>query len=736
MITQGKSLEKKKWIWVLLVIILLLGASLRVLYLREIREEPGFSHPALDAAYHDQWARGLATGDWSVRGNFEDPKFRERPYFRAPGYAYFLAAVYALCGDGYLAPRFLQAVLGLFSSLLAFFFGRKWFGPAVGAIFAALISTYWIFIYYEGELLGPAVNVFLVLVFLSVTACWTKGANFGRGLWAGLVLGIFALFRPNALLLWPGTALWFSGVSSLRKEWKGFARLLVGFGLGTALAVAPAALRNRLVADDFVPIAANGGMSLLIGNNELADGTNHYLPGFGFIRSPYDYPEAVRGLERRLGLPRDGLEYSRASRYYTREAIKFILARPLEFLKLTARKAALFWGPREVANLKEIHYTRLNSEVLRRIPGNFPAALSLALLGLIAFLRGAAGRKSGGEVVALVAVFIGFYFLSALPFAAAARYRVPVIPGLLLFGACGIDGLIGLVSRREFVEVGVWVVALLALYGLATVELTGYEPSPAKWHYDRALAYSARGDRPAAREEYRLALEVEPDFAEARANLAALLLEAGRHGEAIEEYREAIKAGVARAETYSSLGVALEREGRSREAASAYLTALRFNPDYKEAHYNLALLRQKAGRTEEAVEGYRQAIRIDPAYAEAHNNLANLLAGRGETEVALAHYRLAIRFRPGLANAHGNLANVLAGQGKFDEAVEHYREALRLDPGSGEVHFNLALTLELKRDPEGAEVHYRKALEIAPGHAGATRNLKLLLEKKGKDGKR
>jgi len=58
---------KKKAVWevLLLVLIILVGILLRGVYLVEISEKPDFSHPLIDAAYHDYWARGLATGNWA-----------------------------------------------------------------------------------------------------------------------------------------------------------------------------------------------------------------------------------------------------------------------------------------------------------------------------------------------------------------------------------------------------------------------------------------------------------------------------------------------------------------------------------------------------------------------------------------------------------------------------------------------------------------------------------------------
>ncbi|MHC4610925.1 MAG: hypothetical protein ACYS7M_11330, partial [Planctomycetota bacterium] len=77
-------------------VILLVALLLRCSYLGELVDAPDFSHPIIDAAFHDYWARGLATGDWTPPDETPDPQISTSPYFRPPGYPLFLALVYLL----------------------------------------------------------------------------------------------------------------------------------------------------------------------------------------------------------------------------------------------------------------------------------------------------------------------------------------------------------------------------------------------------------------------------------------------------------------------------------------------------------------------------------------------------------------------------------------------------------------------------------------------------------------
>ena len=62
----------------------------------------------------------MATGDWTAFQGREDPQIYRYPYYRPPGYAFFLALIYRGCGLGSLAPRLFQIGLGLLSALFSY----------------------------------------------------------------------------------------------------------------------------------------------------------------------------------------------------------------------------------------------------------------------------------------------------------------------------------------------------------------------------------------------------------------------------------------------------------------------------------------------------------------------------------------------------------------------------------------------------------------------------------------
>jgi len=723
---------------VILIGILALGFLLRAFYLSEIVKNPDFANPGLDAAYHNHWARGLVTGDWSPPAGYADPMIRSTPYFRPPGYPYFLALLYLLTGSSYLWARIAQMLLGLVSVFLAFRLSRKWFGDSLGLIVAGLMAIYWVFIYFEGELLEPAFLVPLALLLVYELSLWTEEINLRRSLVTGLILGLCALVRPNVLLFGPvilGWALW---ILLRRNDRPRFRVAAVGLILGAVIAIAPATIRNCIVGRDCVLISANAGINLFFGNNESANGVTPAAPGIPHWDST-DYPRIVKELEKKLGRP---LKYSDASAYFGREAARYIKAHPVSVLRLTARKTLLFWGPKEVSNEKEDELERAHSRVLRNIPGNFALLLSLAVLGAVLLLldtrrRGKQEEASSVdtrrqyEVSILILLFVATYFASYLLFFVAGRYRVPIIPFLMLFGAYGLDRAARFAVSRDFRRTGFFLLMLVAVYALASRNFAGYEPDRAKWHFGRGVDYGLVGETDLAIREYSEAVRIKPDFSQAETNLGLTLLDNGEVDKAVDHLSKSLKINPDDRWARYGMARALGQRGKLDEAIKAYREVTRMDPGNLMAHYELGLILLAKGSAVAAASHFSDALRIKPDFAAAHAGLGVAAEGQGRLDQAAAHYSKALSINPE-AILHYRLGSVLARQGKLDKAVPQFRNAVRMFPDYAAAHYDLGVALSMQGKLDEAIKHYSEAIRSRPDYTKAHMNLAMALYSRGR----
>lgn len=215
-------------------------------------------------------------------------------------------------------------------------------------------------------------------------------------------------------------------------------------------------------------------------------------------------------------------------------------------------------------------------------------------------------------------------------------------------------------------------------------------------------------------------------------NLAGLLTESGRFGEAIEHYREALRLRPGDADVHANLGLALAGAGDLDEAAAEYRLALAADAENAGLHARLAELEEERGELEQAAAHYREALRLEPGNAQRHTRLGAVLAGLGHAGEAMAEYRRALEIDPGFADAHNNLGAALADQGRIAGAVACFLEALRLDPDSADARVNLGNVRAAQGRPEEAASLYRDALAINPQLADAHNNLGFVTAMEGR----
>lgn len=610
-------LRESRWVLVALVVILALGGTLRGFYLAQFSRTPDFALPFADADFHNYWARGLAFGNWTPPPYEVDPHIRDVPFFRPPGYAYFLAAVYKLTGHGFLGPRVVQAALGLVNAFLAFLLARRCFGNLVGLVLAAFMATFWPFIYTEGDFEEPVVSVFLMLALVSVLLRWAARPRVPIALAAGALVGALGLMRPNALILVVPIAAWAWWVHARRGVPKRAAGTIAALAAGVALLVSPATIRNYAVAHDFVPVSSNGGINLYIANRDGADGlVRATFPGIGTLDTCFDHLQIVSHVERIVGRP---MKHSEVSNYFTRMALAWIRKNPGKFLKLVWHKTLLFWGPVEVGGNKLMVPERTRSPVLSKDPIGSALPLGLALPGIAYFVwerrrKTRAGAREGSEEGArfefgvLAVWLILFWYASYMPFAILARYRMPILPLVFLFAAFFVDRLVALVRARDVKTLLPWAAALAGALVVSHTNFAKYEPSLAHWHYQNGIVM------------YRLALRDHPG-------------DPGKLDGAIAEYRKALVIKPDYLAVMNDLGAALGSQGRIGEALPYFVRAAQVLPDDYLAQYNAALALEVVGRRAEARPFYEAALRAEPDAADARAGLLRVQtpAGPGDS---------------------------------------------------------------------------------------------------------
>jgi predicted TPR repeat methyltransferase len=138
---------------------------------------------------------------------------------------------------------------------------------------------------------------------------------------------------------------------------------------------------------------------------------------------------------------------------------------------------------------------------------------------------------------------------------------------------------------------------------------------------DLGIALNNAGRHAEAAGALRKALELRPDFTDARFNLGTAYAALGRTDEALACFHAVLERAPRSADTWSNIGAVLQERGELDAAATAYARALEIKPDLVEALNNLGTLLEDGNRRREAMALYRRALAADPRSARAAYNL-------------------------------------------------------------------------------------------------------------------
>ncbi len=152
--------------------------------------------------------------------------------------------------------------------------------------------------------------------------------------------------------------------------------------------------------------------------------------------------------------------------------------------------------------------------------------------------------------------------------------------------------------------------------GLTSIqEAVHLDPESALYRNTLGVVFLHYLARPAeAQAEFQKALEINPSYAEAQANLGIALAQQGRWQDAVLAYRKALSLPIYPTPelAYANLGWAYLSLNRLKEAEEAYRAAIQLQPKFTQAYYFLGVVLEQEGLRTEAKAAFRSARDLDP----------------------------------------------------------------------------------------------------------------------------
>ncbi|MDF1545530.1 MAG: glycosyltransferase family 39 protein [bacterium] len=670
-----------------LILILVIALAVRILYLYQFSQLPDWTHLTVDNNYHLNWARNMAEGNW----------LGDTTYFRAPLYIFVLALIIKLAGVSLWVFRIFGLMIGLATTILVYQTSRFYSGIRAARLASLLYAFFPIVIYFESELLLDSFFTFLLLAAWYLTLRAARSRTRLSLFIAGLVWGLSAITRPTSLLLLP-LSLWpviRKNGSSLRVALKNSLTLLAG----AVIIVGLVATRNLVIASDPVLIASQAGINLYIGNNPNADGVSAGLEeplGLNWRISDIAY-EA----ENQVG--RD-LKPGEVSNFWRSRALAWITENPVEAGQLYLAKLSYFFSNLEFSNNRSL------GRFLDLFPFFKYNPLGFGLLLLIAAIGFVASRKLRPELMP-VAVMIILYAAGIALFFVTSRFRLPVIPFMLILGSSAIGMTWSQIVKRKW-----WILtagvpaALLAFVPLAPT----IHGTPSMDYISRGLTRYAHGDYPTALRIFEEGRGIDSTFPEINLNCGAACVRLGKTDSASYYFSQEIKFNPQRNAAYTNLASLHLLNDQPEQALSLARQSVELRPF--DINANLILIRA-AAVSEQISDDYLLQI-TDSTIARTDQELEVLLESgiallkRGDPANSEKVLRAALvsppppietddfafdrNFRHSqknrqllTASAHYQLSYLLGLNGRYSDAVYQAGRAIELDSSRTEAYVNL-----------------------------------------------
>src|SRR5262245_47992771 len=207
---------------------------------------------------------------------------------------------------------------------------------------------------------------------------------------------------------------------------------------------------------------------------------------------------------------------------------------------------------------------------------------------------------------------------------------------------------------------------------------------------------------------------------------ARLLDDQGQASQAIDEYKKALDLDPNNSLIYSEMAESYLRNNRPRDAAETANKAISIDPDNIEAHKLLTnIYLQIIGRAtaqqppsedtiSSAVHEFEEIIRIDPSERQSFLMLGRLYQIKGDRDKATAIYKKFLGIEPGSEEGVTALAKLHMDAGNFKEASELLEGFVKQRPDSDAALQTLGEAYsELKEYAKAADA-YHKASELDP----------------------
>lgn len=237
-------------------------------------------------------------------------------------------------------------------------------------------------------------------------------------------------------------------------------------------------------------------------------------------------------------------------------------------------------------------------------------------------------------------------------------------------------------------------------------------PESFEVHELLGLVYSAQSDDASASPHLEKAVQLNPNSAAARTNLAANLVRLGKIDRAGEQFSKAAELDPKSYDTNHNLGEFYVQSKKITEAVPYLDRAQRIEPSSYDNGYDLSLAYLVTGRLADA-RGQIQELLKQKDTAELHNLLGAVEEQDGKFVQAANEYELAAHADPSESNLFDWGSELLLHR-TLGPAVEVFQDAVKRYPASPRIAIGLGMALYAHGNYDDAVKSLLRAADLNP----------------------
>jgi tetratricopeptide (TPR) repeat protein len=255
---------------------------------------------------------------------------------------------------------------------------------------------------------------------------------------------------------------------------------------------------------------------------------------------------------------------------------------------------------------------------------------------------------------------------------------------------------------------------VMAVLAAAMLSACGAAQSRFEAHMSRGQAYFSEGDFAKAGVEFRNAMQIDPKSAAALIMAAKVAEKLERPRSAVGLFQAAVDVAPGNAEARADLARVLVLGGAAEQAMKILEPAIAAHPDDPVLLTLRAAARVQLGNQPAATADVDRALKLAPTNLEAIEVRAGIYRHSGDLAGALALITAAVARVPGSSDLHEALVDLYTTQGQPTKAEEQLRALVALAPLDPRYRYQLAGLYARQHRLDDAQKVLQEAVKTLP----------------------